>query len=184
MGIQKIELLKPQIKEDLLNMSVRDFIDKYDLINFKNIYNTIKEREIKEEKYKNKVYELIEELKEGVQLEIYPPFMVDYKSKLKSFKNKINDYLKKISNSSQSEETISYLEDIIEVCEAKILKIQGMDKKNKEIRPGQLKRINMSLKFTKLLKIQSELDNNIKYIGNKIHASLKIFEEIKRSLDK
>lgn len=40
-----------------------------------------------------------------------------------------------------------------------------------------------SPKFHKLLKIQRELDENIKHIGNKIHTTLKIFEEIKRSLD-
>ena len=181
MGIQKIDLFKPKIREDLLIMSVRDFIDKYDLINLELINNIINEREIKEEKYKSKVFELIKELKKGVRSGVYPHFMGDNKIKLKGFKNKINDYLIKMTDSLQSEETISYLEDIIEICEEKIQITQKRDIKNKE-RFEKLKRMSESPRFNKLIKIQRELDENIKHIGNKIHTTLKLFEDLKRSL--
>lgn len=107
--------------------------------------------------------------------------MGDNKIKLKGFKNKINDYLIKMTDSLQSEETISYLEDIIEICEEKIQITQKRDIKNKE-RFEKLKRMSESPRFNKLIKIQRELDENIKHIGNKIHTTLKLFEDLKRSL--
>lgn len=128
MEIQKIEL-KPQIKEDISNLSIREFIDKYNLIDFESMDKALKE--INKEKYKNNVFELIKELKEGVKSEIYPPFMANNEKKVKQFKDMINVYLDKISKLLKTEDVINHIEDVINKCEEKIQLVKKERKKRR-----------------------------------------------------
>lgn len=182
-GIQKIELFKPQIKEDLLNMSVNDFIDKYNLIDFESIEIEFQEREINKVKYKNKVFELIKELKEGVRSGNYPPIMANYNNQKKAFDYKIKKNLIKISNSSNSEEITSNLEEIKSICEDKIQLIKKNQKKSKEVMLEKLKKISQSPDFNHLLKIQKEIDENVRIVGKKISITIEMFEKFKKLLN-
>lgn len=182
MGIQKIELNKNQIKNDLLNMTIQGFIDKYNLLDFESIEKTLKEKEINKENYKRKVFLLIEELKDGVRTGIYPPFNANYEKTVEDFKNIINNYLGRISNSLKPEDSINHLDDIINECEERKQMIKKEQLGEDFSVPEKVKKVSKLQKFNELLEIQKEIDDKAYRLKNKIRESIKKFEDFKRQL--
>ena len=119
-AIRRIDLNVEKTRNDLLKMSIIEFIDNYDLIEYDSIVKDFQE-ELKKnkEKYENKLMVIIKEIKEGVINKSYPPYLgkiEKYEDFMDEYKNMIRKYLHNIHS-------IDHIKDIIKKCEEKIQKI-------------------------------------------------------------
>lgn len=185
-AIRRFDLIQEQIRKDLLEMSIREFIDAYDLIEFESIINDFEgELNNNKEDYENKVIEIIEDIKEGVINKKYPPYMARFNEYyIIEFKNMINKYLHKLSNLSNSKDAINHLEDVIDECEERIQKIKKEHLKKEVSMLEKIKKISKSPGFDELHKIQKEIDEEANNLRNKIRKATKKFEELKKLFSK
>ena len=166
--IHKIETNKFEIKNDLLNMSIQDFIEKYSLYDNKTIEKNLEFTEINLDNLKGKIFELLKDLKDGLLLEKYPPYVTKYKDKINDNKRMISKYLYNISNTSNFKEAIYHLTEVIAECGNKIQNL--------------LKQTKQSPLYNEFNEIQKDIHQLVNLVKNKTQIMIKKIEELENQL--
>lgn len=167
-AIHKIETNKFEIKNDLLNMSIQDFIEKYSLYDNKTIEKNLEFTEINLDNLKGKIFELLKDLKDGLLLEKYPPYVTKYKDKINDNKRMISKYLYNISNTSNFKEAIYHLTEVIAECGNKIQNL--------------LKQTKQSPLYNEFNEIQKDIHQLVNLVKNKTQIMIKKIEELENQL--
>ena len=163
-AIHKIETNKFEIKNDLLNMSIQDFIEKYSLYDNKTIEKNLEFTEINLDKLKGKIFEILKDLKDGLSLEKYPPYITKYKDKINDNIWMISKYLYNISNTSNFEVAIYHLTEVIKECGNNIQNL--------------LKQTKQSPLYNEFNEIQKNIGQLVNLIKNKTQIMIKKIEEL------
>ena len=99
-----LPLYEPKVKEDIKNLSCEEFAKKYELpLNI----------------------DLWKELKNGIEMERYPPFLEKNEDRMKDLQNMISMYITNILNLIDPNEKIRQLEAIMKKCHNDILRIRN-----------------------------------------------------------
>ena len=101
--IKAIPLWEDDIRKDIKNLSYEEFAKKYDLSTSRDLWI---------------------ELKDGVKMGKYPPFLEKPEERAKEFRSMISAYITNISQLKDPEEKIRQLEAIITECHRKIREIK------------------------------------------------------------
>lgn len=102
--IKVIPLYREEVREDIKNMSYEEFAKKYELPANGDLWK---------------------ELKEGIKMGRYPPFLENPEERVREFRNMISAYITSILQLYDPEEKIRQLEAIIEECHRKIMEIKA-----------------------------------------------------------
>jgi hypothetical protein len=105
-----VSLNKEEVKEDIKLLSFEEFVEKYELPS--NV-------------------ELWDELKRGVKMGNYPPFLEKPNEKIMEFRGMISAYIFNILQLKDPNEKIRQLEAIIGDCHRKILEIKSQIRQTK-----------------------------------------------------
>ena len=167
-AIHKIESNKYEIRNDLLNMSIQDFIEKHRLYEINKIGKNLELTKINTDKFKGKIFDILKDLKDGLLLEVYPPYITKYKDRIKDNILMISKYLHNISNTSNYLIAVYHLTEIIAECENKIQNL--------------LKQTKQSPFYNEFNEIQEDINQCVNVIKNKTQIMIKKIEELENQL--
>lgn len=130
-AIRRFNLNIERTRNDLINMSIEEFIDNYDLIKYLSIIEDfVKDLKTNKEDYENKIEEIIKYVRDGVTNRFYPPYL----AKIEKYEGYIHEYKSMISKYLHNIHSIDHIKSIMKMCEEKIQMInkEQLKKENKK----------------------------------------------------
>ncbi len=116
-AIRRFDLNTMKTRDDILNMSVEEFIDNYDLNDYFSIFiDFAQDLKKNKESYENDIKKIINHVKDGVKNKLYPPHM----SKIQKPGGFIDKYMKIVEYYINKIDSSNNIREIIKFCEKKL----------------------------------------------------------------